>query len=617
MKKGSLVFFCILLVGLTQFCFAVKEDPRNIANGLEIPSKHYADQPYVVQADDGAWLCVITTADGVEGSLGQHVVSMRSTDRGQTWSEPVDIEPADGPQASYVVPLKVPSGRIYCFYNYNTDRVAEVKREDGGVYNRVDCLGDYVFKYSDDHGRSWSSQRYPIPVRAFECDRNNVYGGELKFFWNVGRPTILSNAAICVLHKVGAYGKGFYAQSEGAFLRSTNILTERDPEKITFETLPEGDIGLRTPPGGGRVSEEQSVAVLSDGSLFCVYRTTDGWPACSYSRDGARTWTPPAYMSYAPGGRRVKHPRAANFVWRCSNGKFLYWFHNHGGHFISEFPGEWDAYRGRNPAWLMAGREIDTPQGRIIEWSQPEILLYDDDPYIRISYPDLIEQNGSFYITETQKATARSHRIPDSLLAGLFGQWDASVISTKGLILNVGETSPVPDRVAMPKLPLFNRRDRSIERQPTLDLRAGISLDLWLQIDSFEPGLPLLDSRDDSGKGIFVASGEDGSLRITLSDGRTECSWGSDRNLFNDGGLHHVVITADGGPKIITFIVDGVLCDGQEQRQFGWGRYSPNLRTPDGADYIQIEPVVRSLKIYSRALSTSEAVGNFHAGLGK
>ena len=35
-----------------------------------------------------------------------------------------------------------------------------------------------------------------------------------------------------------------------------------------------------------RVAEEQSLVKLSDGSLYCVYRTIDGWPAGAYSRDG-------------------------------------------------------------------------------------------------------------------------------------------------------------------------------------------------------------------------------------------------------------------------------------------------------------------------------------------
>jgi len=428
----NIIFFCVIIMLTSiRFCKAATPaipDPRHISNGWNIPSEGYADQPYIVKTDDGAWLCVITTGTGVEGAKGQHVVSMRSTDQGRTWEKPVDVEPIDGPEASYAVLLKVPGGRIYCFYNHNTDKVTEVKREDKGVYKRVDSLGHYVFKYSDDHGRTWSEKRYDIPMREFECDRNNTYGGKLKFFWNVGRPLILNDAAICVIHKVGAMGAGFFAQSEGAFLKSKNILTERDPAKITFETLPDGDIGLRTPQGGGRVAEEQNIVSLSDGSLYCVYRTIDGWPTCSYSRNGGHTWTTPVYASYTPGGRLIKHPRAANFAWKCSNGKFLYWFHNHGGRFVGELgangKGGRSPYDDRNPAWLCAGIERDTPQGKVIHWSQPEILLYDDDPFIRMSYPDLVEDNGRFFVTETQKHVGRTHEISENLLNGLFKQWE-------------------------------------------------------------------------------------------------------------------------------------------------------------------------------------------------
>ncbi len=71
----------------------------------------------------------------------------------------------------------------------------------------------------------------------------------------------------------------------------------------------------------------------------------------------------------------------------------------------------------------------------------------------------------------------------------------------------------------------------------------------------------------------------------------------------------------DGGPKIITFVLDGSLCDGGDQRQFGWGRFGYNLRTPQGATVAKLSPVIQSLRIYGRALRTSEAVGNFQAGL--
>ena len=50
----------------------------------------------------------------------------------------------------------------------------------------------------------------------------------------------------------------------------------------------------------------------------------------------------------------------------------------------------------------------------MLEGSQPKILLYDDDPFIRISYPDFVEAGGTFYMTETQKSIGRIHRIPSS-----------------------------------------------------------------------------------------------------------------------------------------------------------------------------------------------------------
>lgn len=595
-------------------------DPRHIQNGLPIPSEGYADQPYVVKTDDGAWLCVMTTGRGTEGEPGQHVVTLRSADRGKTWSDPVAVEPADGPEASYAVLLKTPSGRIYCFYNHNTDNVREVKREDAGVYKRVDSLGHFVFKYSDDHGRTWSARRYPIPVREFACDRANVYGGKIRFFWNVGRPLIHGEAALVPLHKVGAFGPGFFTQSEGAFLRSPNLLRERDPEKIAWETLPEGDTGLRTPAGGGRISEEQSLTSLSDGSLYCVYRTVDGWPACAYSRDGGRTWSEPRYASYTPGGRRIKHPRAANFAWRCSNGRFLYWFHNHAGPAVHRLPTPWDPYADRNPVWLSAGIERDGPEGRVIHWSQPEILLYDDDPFIRMSYPDLIEDGGRYFVTETQKNIGRVHEIDPELLEGLFNQWETARVATRGLVLDIPGDRPVPAEAPMPRLPELHARDNTRPDYGGKDLRAGFSLALWLTLESLEPGQVILDSRTETGQGILVSTTEAGTVGITLSDGRSRSSWDSDPGAVQAGKLHHLVITVDGGPKILTFVVNGVLCDGGEARQFGWGRFSPTLRTPNGAARLRIGPKmkgsIRSLRVYDRALRTSEAVGNYQAARG-
>ncbi|HAA77153.1 TPA: hypothetical protein DCE37_18730 [Candidatus Latescibacteria bacterium] len=159
-------------------------DPKNIEIGSEIPSEGYCDQPYVVKLNDGGWLCLMTTGTGKEGDSGQHIVATRTYDRGQTWSTLVDIEPADGPEASWVMPLITPLGRVYAFYTYNAANMREVIADTDvyseGKTSRVDTLGEYSFKYSDDDGLTWS-ERHTIPVREMEIDWRNPYGGDVRF----------------------------------------------------------------------------------------------------------------------------------------------------------------------------------------------------------------------------------------------------------------------------------------------------------------------------------------------------------------------------------------------------------------------------------------------------
>jgi hypothetical protein len=89
----------------------IPENWRDITSGWTIPYEDYADQPYVVKADDGAWVCVITTSGGDEGATSQHVVATRSTDFGRTWSPLIAIEPAGPPESSYATVLKTRRAR--------------------------------------------------------------------------------------------------------------------------------------------------------------------------------------------------------------------------------------------------------------------------------------------------------------------------------------------------------------------------------------------------------------------------------------------------------------------------------------------------------------------------
>jgi len=181
-------------------------DERNVSAGWVIPSEGYCDQPYVVVNEDGTWTCVMTTGEGGEGTRGQHIVSLSSADRGKTWTEPVSIEPADGPEASWALPLKVPWGRIYVFYTYNAENMREVVADTEYARKRVDTLGEFMFRFSDDNGRTWSAERFRIPVRLMDIDRGNPYGGRVLFFWGVGKPIVHDGAVYLGFSKVGRFG---------------------------------------------------------------------------------------------------------------------------------------------------------------------------------------------------------------------------------------------------------------------------------------------------------------------------------------------------------------------------------------------------------------------------
>lgn len=583
-------------------------DSRFIGNGTEIPAEGYCDQPYVVITDAGHWLCVMTTGPGHEGDERQHVVSSISTDQGKTWDPLTDIEPLGPPEASWVMPLKVPGGRVYAFYVYNGDGIREVPSPDGVTIRRVDTLGHYAFKYSDDHGQTWSAERYRIPLRVTDIDRENIFGGTHQFFWGVGKPIIHEGSAYFGAAKVGNFVRnGFMEPTEGIILKSTNILSESDPDQIEWELLPDGEIGLRAPIGP--VADEHNPVGLSDGSLSCTYRTIDGYLCQAYSQDGGHTWTPPSHAVYEPGGRKIKHPRAASFVKRFSNGKFILWYHNHGGRY----------YMDRNPVWISGGTEIDGQ----IHWSEPEILLYDEADATRMSYPDFIEEDGRFWISETQKTVARVHEIDRTLLDELWTQREASEAATAGVVLDLAQAELVAGRsFVLPKL-------------PRLDEGHGFTFDLWLTPGSPVPdGERLLDTRNRYGAGLTLELTSLGTLRLTMSDRYAEVLWETDPGDLVAGQRHHVSLVVDGGPRIIRWVVDGKVSDGGDYRPKGWTRFPRSLAHANGSE-VRMDSVpttasgavggalavvgltttvIDRLRVYDRPLRVTEAIGNYRAG---
>lgn len=564
------------------------EDFRYIDRGKPIPREQYTDQPYVVIADDGAWVCVLTTANGHEGAAGEHVGITISYDKGDSWTDLYFLEGDDVRESAYGVLLKTSFGRIYCFYNFNINNVRNLICRKEHLSHRVDMQGAFVYRYSDDCGKTWS-KRYEIPIRETKVDRKNPYEGKVRIFWTVGKPFILDNDGYVIIHKIG----DMLTISEGWLLRAANMDYEKDPDKLVWETLPDGDVGLITPKGGGLIAEEQSMVVLSDKSIYCVYRSIDGHPVETYSRDKGHTWDEPQYKKYAD-GRLMKHPRAANFVWKCNNGKYLYWYHNNGS--------KW--YDNRNPVFLCAGVEYDTSEGKRIKWSQPEIVLYHEDPSVRMSYPDYIEDDGKYYLTETQKLDARVHEIPNNFLESLWNQFDSSDITDEGLLVESEEQSVVE----MPKLPEFCVTDRKSPIFATKSTENGVTFEFIYKAGKRKR--KIFDNLDSSQKGVLIEQISDYRINIYINDGINTSCWSSDKEVLKPDERNHIAIIIDGGPNIISYIINGMYNDGKEDRIFGFGRFSRYLKDLNGKKKAYVNKDVKKLRIYDRALLTSEVISN-------
>eukprot|EP00040_Diaphanoeca_grandis_P019268 m.101663 g.101663 ORF g.101663 m.101663 type:complete len:791 (+) comp27342_c0_seq1:36-2408(+) len=635
-------------------------DVRSIANGTVMITDGYLDQPYCyTYPKSGRWLCTITGSTGLEGSKGEHIMSIFSDDLGATWSAPVSVEPKPVNEElanAYSMTIVAPNvgvnnvDRAYAIYNMNLDNVTRFPGSSTEL-TRVDMMGVFCMRYSDDQGLTWSEKRYEVPYRLTSIDYINEWGGNVTIMWTVDTLKVRGGVVYFAFTKIGKYLLG--PPEELFVMSSSNLLTARDPDEITWELLPEGDHGIK-PVGGvedSNIEEAHVLPLTTTGypGLYVCGRTTVGWLVESHTTDktGRSNWTDTKYAQYydprvsqdqfAPlnlspsfgvpsaGLKNPRGPIQAKYL--PSKGAFF------GGWLLVFYNNAHISYAGdsRNPYWLSVGHEVS---GSTVLWSQPEIVLYNNtDPIDRPGYPDFItntdeQGNLQVWLTETQKTISRIHPIDTTMISELFAQADVDVYATGEIVLTEKWPTSGSQTIPLPPLPAFSDT-------PTWDV--GVTLCLMIEDHSkSNVGEVILSSvintkattrrgateeASTTTHGVEVSVGANRSLVFKFGDGNTESMLVTDpvcTMVLQRPGAHYWAVVADGGPRIVMMMVDGVLCDGGgPATPQGWAWFPPMPDAITGDDKLTLSAYggkVDQLRLYSKRLSTSQLVGNYRAG---
>jgi hypothetical protein len=367
----------------------------------------------VVPLSSGTFVAIWTQASS-ENARDQRVVSARSTDGGNTWSDPLEVagadESTDGIRgiASWGVPIVAPGitseggDRVYCLYNKN------VGIDDA----REDTTGEFRFRYSDDGGKSWSQESFTISVASCAISHPDPTVPESWIMYQC--PTVTEDGTVLAGFTHWASDSFddpenypiFRGHSEIRFLRFENLHDVTNPEDIEVTTWPDAPHGLQVPSPerpGISVAQEPSVRPLPDGRLICVMRTLHGRIYFALSEDGGRSWDTPRPLHFDPEQYSpMKHPMAPCPLYTLDDGRMLLVFFNNDGtgHGANDPK---DIRKNRTPAWYAIGQEVDHPT-HPIAFDGPWILADNDrvpygpnDRTEIASYPSFFEFDDTAY----------------------------------------------------------------------------------------------------------------------------------------------------------------------------------------------------------------------------
>ena len=208
-----------------------------------------------------------------------------------------------------------------------------------------------------------------------------------------------------------------------------------------------------------------------------------------------------------------------------------------------------------------------------------------------------------FWLTEAQKTVARAHPLDRAMLDGLWNQAEVKEVCTNGMLLEKKDDGDAASRPTVPR----GFGDLAY---------GGVTVEVWLNLTDAAPGQTLFSTLTEDGRGVRVVTSELGgrpTLAIELGDGSRAAVWHTDPGVIQAGKRHHVVFVCDFSAAVITVIADGVFCDGGTARPYGWGRLPLEMGDVNGTFQAFLAPSVLGLRLYDRALRTTEAIGNYRA----
>lgn len=619
--------------------YVPRTDPRDLKSGHMVSDRNgYYDSQNIVAVGGRGGVpltlsCILHHSENREGGPGLQLFGTRSIDRGRTWTPLAAVdEPSRQSHDGYQLVHRRADGseRIFLFYGWNVGsrytpeweaRLPELRRTD------MQLDEGYWFRVSDDHGATWGADRHLIPVRRTRIDRDNPWAGATMGMFLCDKPSVIGGSVYMAFQKT-TDGAGETAGSEVFFLRSRNLLHIDDLRDAEWETLPDDDVGLQAPDGELSLGEEPHIVEVGSGNpnrVCALWRTETGKLAASYSSDGGASWEPSFWLTHegTPQGRPLRNPRGSITPFRLretgadGSAEYVMLYYNNGR---TDRLG----YVGRRVYWLTLGHSTDG----VIRWSEPELALYWDgtgfedrpdwNPDWAIvdgpGYPDFAElDDGSLLFVESNKLAVRCHEVEPRLLAHLRAQHELAAVPTEALALDWSGGS----QHSGPVLP-----DLRAGGGATVSLRFRGSLaSLGLQrtlVSAFSEVTAALGEEPTTStitKGWSITVDPDGELELFITDGfgtslrhRTGIAVASD---VWDGDDHVVTFVLDGGPKVVSVVVDERLDDGGASPQ-GWAFFPKDLGEVGGSELLLAPAFGGALSrvlLYDRALLTTEAIG--------